>query len=106
MSLSTETMMGLIPTGTVATTWPKLAASTGLVGSQLGLLGRTVEEQSGTVMMDTDPGVVPVPRSSTTSSSRLLAISAHTGWTPTGILLIFASRALVWVLMTDTVLSP
>ena len=62
-------MTGLCPTGTVARTWPKPTASMGLVGSQLGLVGSAATEQSGMLMMLTEPGEVPLPALATTSSA-------------------------------------
>ena len=69
-SCRTPTMRGLMPTGTVARTVPKPTASTGLLGSQLGLVGRALAEQSGMLMMLTEPGWTPSPALATTISLR------------------------------------
>ena len=76
-------MTGLMPTGTLASTVPKPAASTGLLRSQLGLLAWAVAEQSGTLMMLTEPGLTPSPALATTISLRTGAVSAHSGLVPT-----------------------
>src|SRR5271170_829820 len=97
-------MRGLMPTGTVARTVPKPIESTGLLGSQLGLLGRAVAVQSGMLMMLTEPGLTPSPALATTISLRAGAKSAQSGDGPTVIGLVAPmgtmSSWLAWVLMT------
>ena len=78
-------MRGLMPTGTVARTVPKPTASTGLLGSQLGLMGSAVAEQSGMLMMLTEPAWTPSPALATTISLRAGAKSAQSGEVPTAI---------------------
>src|SRR5258708_21785889 len=103
-------MTELIPVGTVARTVPKPTASTGLLGSQLGLLGRAATEQSGMLMMLAEPGLTPSPAFATTISLRVGAKSAQSGEVPTLIGLVApagtTSSRLVWALMTLTVPSP
>src|SRR5271156_3539057 len=103
-------MRGLMPTGTVAMTVPKPTASTGLLGSQLGLIGRAAAEHSGMLMMLSDPGLTPSPALATTISLRAGAKSAQSGEAPTVIGLVAGigtmSSWLVWALMTETVPSP
>src|ERR1039458_6278345 len=110
-------MIGLMPTGTGATTCPKGVASIGLAGSQFGLVGSDVGEHSEMSTIDTEPGDVPFPWLATTISFSPDARSAHTGREfghvvvpvagvqPTGIVLTGVSSALVWALITDTVPS-
>src|ERR1700733_11704444 len=102
-------MRGLTPTGMGARTVPKPAASTGLLGSQLGLVGRATAEQSGMLMMLTEPGLTPSPALATTISLRAGAKSAQSGEVPTAIGLVApegtVSSWLVWTLMTLTVPS-
>ena len=102
-------MRGLMPTGTFARTVPKPTASTGLLGSQLGLFGRAVAEQRGMLMMLTEPACTPSPALATTISLRVGAKSAQSGDWPTGIGLVAPagtiSSRLVCALMTLTVPS-
>src|SRR5271167_1288895 len=102
-------MRGLTPTGTVARTVPKPAASTGLLGSQLGLEGRAFAEQRGMLMMLTEPAWTPSPALATTISLRKGAKSAQSGEVPTEIGLVAPagtmSSWLVCALMTLTVPS-
>src|ERR1700722_7470705 len=102
-------MRGLTPTGTVARTVPKPAASTGLLGSQLGFVGRALAAQSGMLMTLTEPGLTPSPALATTISLRTGAKSAQRGDWPTTMGLVApegtVSSALVWALMTLTVPS-
>src|SRR5664280_2978066 len=98
-------IIGLMPTGIVAITCPKLVASIGLAGSQFGLVGSAEGEHSEMSMMDTEPGDEPSPSFATTNSFRPGARSAHTGAGPTGIVFSGVSSALVWLLITDTVPS-
>ncbi len=103
-------MRGLTPTGTVARIWPKPTASTGLLGSQPGLLGSVVAEQSGILMMLTEPGLMPSPALATTISLRVGAKSAQSGEVPTVMGFVLpegaTSSRFVWALMTLTVPSP
>src|ERR1017187_11040206 len=95
-------MIGLVPTGTVATTCPKDVESIGLIASQFGLVGSDEAEHSEMSTIDTEPGDVPFPLLATTNSFSPDARSAHTGAVPTGIVLTGVSSALVWELITDT----
>src|ERR1700733_12637692 len=103
-------MTEFIPVGTFARTVPKPTASTGLLGSQLGLVGRAVAEQRGMLMMLAEPGLTPSPALATTISFRVGAKSAQRGEAPTLIGLVApagtVSSRLVWALMTLTVPSP
>src|SRR5258705_659367 len=72
-------MRGLMPTGTVARTVPKPTASTGLLGSQLGLVGRAAAEQSGMLMMLTEPAWTPSPALATTISFAAFWLYAKSG---------------------------
>src|SRR5215469_3668190 len=98
-----------MPTGTVARTVPKPTASTGLLGSQFGLVGRAAAEHSGMLMMLTEPWWTPSPALATTISFRVGAKSAQSGDWPTLIGLVApggtTSSWLVWELMTLTVPS-
>src|SRR6201999_3902670 len=96
----------LIPTCTVARTVPNVVASTGLLGSQVGLVGSVVAEHSGMLTMLNDPVEVPVPSFATTISLLVGTRSAHTGATPTGIVGAVESSVLVCALMAVIVLSP
>src|SRR5947209_20289297 len=77
----------------------------GLTGSQFGLVGNAATEQSGILIMLTEPGEVPLPAFATTSSARVGAKSAQMGATPTGMVLTGVSSWLVCELTTLTVLS-
>src|ERR1700738_2588529 len=77
VSCRTPTMRGLMPTGTVARTVPKPTASTGFLGSQLGLVGRAAAEQRGMLMMLTEPAWTPSPALAPTISLRAGAKSAQ-----------------------------
>src|SRR5258708_26551869 len=70
-------MRGLMPTGTVARTVPKPTASTGLLGSQLGLVGRAAAEQSGMLMMLTEPAWTPSPALATTISYAVFCLKKN-----------------------------
>src|ERR1700678_134742 len=83
-SCNAATMTVLMPVGTVARTVPKPTASTGLLRSQVGLLIWAVAEQSGMLMMLSEPGLTPSPAFATTSSLRVGAKSAQSGAVPTG----------------------
>src|ERR1700751_5276273 len=103
-------MRGLIPTGTVARTVPKPTASTGLLMSQLGLVGSATAEQRGMLMMLTEPAWTPSPALATTISLRAGAKSAQSGGWPTLMGLVAPggtmSSRFVWALMTLTVPLP
>ena len=75
-------MMGFTPTGILARICPKPMASTGLLGSQFGLVGSAATEHRGMLMMLTEPAVVPFPAFATTSSLRVGARSAQLGAVP------------------------
>ena len=89
---------------------PNVVASIGFAALQFGLVGSAVAEHSGILTIVTEPGVVvPLPSLATTSSSSPDARSAHTGRTPTGIVLAdefgSVSSAFVCELITETVPS-
>src|SRR5215469_3021001 len=109
-SCSTETITGLTPTGTVASTVPKPTASIGLFGSQFGFVAGEAALQSGMLMMLSDPGCVPSPWFSTTSCEVSGERSAHTGCSPSvpvaGITGIATSGPLFTTLITFTVPEP